>query len=475
MAYNAQDKQDLLFIYDLPKDKYTSVKLSEAFKEQVGFPLEKIPQVKRDTTRPHYSCIVKIEDTEKFRKAVDGMKYFEIDGKQCRALPFDKDLLGMNKQNLVDHNVFVKRIPKEMTMAQLHEHVSKVGDVKSLKISLNEDHSSRTYGFICFQDKESASKAISQGLGTDGEIELLKYEPKDRRDNRKAFNNIYCKNFPDSWSEDQVKELFAPYGKIHSCVVQKNDKGAYAFVCFGHEEGSDPTIAAESASKAVQELNGRDMGSDLKLYCREALKKADRELEKTREMLRYKNSKKRCNLYIKNFDPSMGEEELIAKFKDYGEIEKVKMFKDEKQKNVYAFVCYKTPDAATNAKNALNRTTLGDRQLYINHYEIKELRKVQNETMEDNADFQKYLNKNSGGAQISDTINTQNLYTILTSLLANPRLSSSLFHQAPKSGPQFRQGGPMNQHQRAQGRIPMPHANHMQNPMQMMQQQQQFM
>ena len=95
--------------------------------------------------------------------------------------------------------------------------------------------------------------------------------------------------------------------------------------------------------------------------------------------------------------------------------------------------------------------------------------------MEDNADFQKYLNKNSGGAQISDTINTQNLYTILTSLLANPRLSSSLFHQAPKSGPQFRQGGPMNQHQRAQGRIPMPHANHMQNPMQMMQQQQQFM
>jgi RNA recognition motif-containing protein len=451
------------------------VKLSEAFKENVGFPLEKIPQVKRDTTRPHYSCIVKIEEPEKFRKAVDGMKYFEIDGKQCRALPFDKDLLGMNKQNLVDHNVFVKKIPKEMTMAQLHEHVSKVGEVKSLKISLNEDHSSRTYGFICFQDKESASKAITSGLGTD-EIELLKYEPKDRRDNRKAFNNIYCKNFPASWSEEEVKELFAPFGKLHSCIVQKNDKGAYAFVCFGVEDGQDPSTAAEAASKAVQELNGRDMGSDLKLYCREALKKADRELEKTREMLRYKNSKKRCNLYIKNFDPSMGEEELVAKFKDYGEIEKVKMFKDDKQKNVYAFVCYKTPDAATNAKNALNRTTLGDRQLYINHYEIKELRKVQNETMEDNADFQKYLNKNSGGAQISDTINTQNLYTILTSLLANPRLSNSLFHQAPKPGQQFRQGGAMGHQQRgAAGRIPMPHAQNMQNPMHMMQQQQQFL
>jgi len=28
------------------------------------------------------------------------MRYFEVDGKQCRALPYDKQLLGSNKDKL---------------------------------------------------------------------------------------------------------------------------------------------------------------------------------------------------------------------------------------------------------------------------------------------------------------------------------------------------------------------------------------
>jgi hypothetical protein len=42
------------------------------------------------------------------------MRYFEIDGKPCRALPFDKELLGTNRQKLVDHNLFVRKIPTDM-------------------------------------------------------------------------------------------------------------------------------------------------------------------------------------------------------------------------------------------------------------------------------------------------------------------------------------------------------------------------
>jgi len=58
--------------------------------------------------------MVKINDQEKFKRACEKMRYFEIDGKPCRALPFDKELLGSNKIKLVDHNVFVKKIPGEM-------------------------------------------------------------------------------------------------------------------------------------------------------------------------------------------------------------------------------------------------------------------------------------------------------------------------------------------------------------------------
>ena len=51
------------------------------------------------------------------------------------------------------------------------------------------------------------------------------------------------------------------------------------------------------------ELNGKILDGQ-ELYVKEALKKEERAMEKTKEMLRYKNSKKRCNLYVKNFPPN---------------------------------------------------------------------------------------------------------------------------------------------------------------------------
>lgn len=49
------------------------------------------------------------------------------------------------------------------------------------------------------------------------------------------------------------------------------------------------------------------MGNDLKLYVKAALSKDERQAEKEKEKLRYKNSKKRCNLYVKNFPPDTSE------------------------------------------------------------------------------------------------------------------------------------------------------------------------
>jgi RNA recognition motif-containing protein len=86
------------------------------------------------------------------------------------------------------------------------------------------------------------------------------------------------------------------------------------------------------------------------MYCREALKKEDRLKEKQKDMLRYKNSKKRCNLYVKNFPPTTTKEELETLFSRHGEIESIKLFNSKEGEAVYAFVCFKNPDAATLAK-----------------------------------------------------------------------------------------------------------------------------
>ena len=84
------------------------------------------------------------------------------------------------------------------------------------------------------------------------------------------------------------------------------------------------------------------------LYVRTAMKKEDRKSEKMKETLRYKTSKKRCNLYVRNFPNEWDESNLKQLFEQHGQIEKIKM--EKKGTSVFAFVCFKTPDAAASAK-----------------------------------------------------------------------------------------------------------------------------
>lgn len=43
----------------------------------------------------------------------------------------------------------------------------------------------------------------------------MKFEPKgDRRNFMSLINNVYVKNVPNTMTDEQVRELFEPYGKI---------------------------------------------------------------------------------------------------------------------------------------------------------------------------------------------------------------------------------------------------------------------
>ena len=45
--------------------------------------------------------MVNIKDADQFKQACEKMRYFDIEGKPCRALPFDRQLLGSNKEKLI--------------------------------------------------------------------------------------------------------------------------------------------------------------------------------------------------------------------------------------------------------------------------------------------------------------------------------------------------------------------------------------
>ena len=106
--------------------------------------------------------------------------------------------------------------------------------------------------------------------------------------------------------------------------------------------------------------------------------------------MRYKLSKKRCNLYVKNIPEGFTNDDLKVLFQEFGEIESVKVLPEEK-KALYAFVCFKAPDSALRAKEALHNRPLEGKQLYVNNYEIREFRQQHNQELKDKSDFNNYM------------------------------------------------------------------------------------
>ena len=148
------------------------------------------------------------------------------------------------------------------------------------------------------------------------------------------MNNIYVKNFPTTWDEAKLRQVFGQYGNILSLLRIENDKGengqkaAFAFICYGSEDEEDTAYGPECALKAIAELHGQTV-EDHTLYVKAALKKGERELEKKKDMMRFKNSKKRCNLHVKNFKPETTKQQLEELFGQHGEIESVKLMPKE--------------------------------------------------------------------------------------------------------------------------------------------------
>lgn len=55
-----------------------------------GIILAKEPKL-GDNPMNFCGCLVRLRNQEEFSRAVEEMRFFKIDGKQCRALPFYKN------------------------------------------------------------------------------------------------------------------------------------------------------------------------------------------------------------------------------------------------------------------------------------------------------------------------------------------------------------------------------------------------
>lgn len=311
-------------------------------------------------------------------RALDTMNFDTIRGRPCRIMWSQRDP-SIRKSGV--GNIFIKNLDKSIDNKALYDTFSAFGNILSCKIAMDE-HGSKGYGFVHFETEEAARNSIEKvnGMLLNGKkVFVGRFMTRRERydvmgDRAKKFTNVYVKNFGDNLDDDKLRDMFEKCGPVSSCKVMSGEEGksrGFGFVSFEDHE---------SAQRAVDELNGKDMDG-LVMYVGRAQKKAERQAElkekferqKMERMTRYQG----VNLYVKNLDDTIDDELLRKEFAQFGSITSAKIMTEGGRSKGFGFVCFNSPEEATRAVTEMNGRILVSKPLYVALAQRKEDRKAQ--------------------------------------------------------------------------------------------------
>ena len=221
-------------------------------------------------------------------------------------------------------NVFIKNLDTSIDHKALHDTFAAFGPVLSCKVALDGNGQSKGYGFVQFDNEEAAKSAIKQLDGmliNDKQVYVgffVRHQERARTNGSPKFTNVYVKNLPEASTDEDLKQLFGPFGMITSATVMKDANGKSR--CFGFVNFQSP----DSAAAAVEKLNGTAINDDKVLFVGRAQRKAERENELKakfeQERINRYEKLQGANLYLKNLDDDFNEEKLKDLFSEFGTV-----------------------------------------------------------------------------------------------------------------------------------------------------------
>ncbi|UMM13037.1 hypothetical protein L5515_001514 [Caenorhabditis briggsae] len=390
-----------LYVGDLHPDVNESI-LFEKF--SAAGPVLSIRVCRDNATRLSLGyAYVNFQQPADAERAMDTMNFEALHGKPMRIMWSQRDP-AMRRSGA--GNIFIKNLDKVIDNKSIYDTFSLFGNILSCKVAIDEEGSSKGYGFVHFETEEAAQNAIQKVNGmllAGKKVFVGKFQPRAQRNRElgetaKKFTNVYVKNFGEHYNKDTLEKLFAKYGTITSCDVMTSEgksKG-FGFVAFAEPE---------EAEAAVQALNDSPVeGSDLKLHVCRAQKKSERhaELKKKHEQHKVERMQKYqgVNLYVKNLDESVDDEALKKQFESFGNITSAKVMTDENGRSKgFGFVCFEKPEEATTAVSEMNSKMVCSKPLYVALAQRKEDRRAQlaSQYMQRLASMRMHTNVPGGG------------------------------------------------------------------------------
>ena len=309
-------------------------------------------------------------------KAHKLLNYTELLGCELHVTPYRPGGI----RDKVSGNIFVKNLPADFKSKNLHELFAPYGEIFSCKVKYTNSGICKGYGYVQFDNKEAAQKALAEATGKEVKGVKIEVFPFKAREGRSSsimmYNNLFVKCIPKKYKSDDLKALFATFGEIVSAVVIKEredspENKGFGFVCFK---------TVEQAKAAEEKMKGFSLEGQSLYVCR-ALSKDEHKRQMRDE--RRKTFKDR-NVYIKGLAEEVNDETLKKAFEVFGQVlsarvmlerrEDMKTSKVEMKSRCFGFVCFATKEDAAKAIAAAPQQQILGRNLYVGIAESKEER-----------------------------------------------------------------------------------------------------
>ncbi|KAG1473975.1 hypothetical protein G6F56_000634 [Rhizopus delemar] len=253
-------------------------------------------------------------------------------------------------------SLYVGELDPSVTEAMLFEMFNMIGPVASIRVCRDAvTRRSLGYAYVNFHnivDGERALESLNYTL-IKGKPCRIMWSQRDPSLRKTGSGNVFIKNLDNTIDNKALHDTFSAFGNILSCKIAIDESGnskGYGFVHYETEEAAD---------NAIKHVNGMLL-NDKKVFVGRHVSKKERQAKIEQYRAKF------TNIYVKNLDESVTDQELNEMLTKYGPITSALIQTDEEGKTKgFGFVNFENHQDAQKAVDALNETEHKGKTLYV--------------------------------------------------------------------------------------------------------------
>lgn len=268
-------------------------------------------------------------------------------------------------------SLYVGELDPSVTEAMLFELFSSIGSVASIRVCRDAvTRRSLGYAYVNYNNTQDGERALEELNYTliKGKPCRIMWSQRDPALRKTGQGNVFIKNLDTAIDNKALHDTFAAFGNILSCKVAQDEYGSSRGYGFVHYE------TAEAAQNAIKHVNGMLL-NEKKVFVGHHIPKKDRQSKFDEMKANF------TNVYVKNIEADVTDEEFRDLFAKFGGITSATLARDENGQNRgFGFVNFSEHKCAAEAVDKLHESNYHGQNLYVSraqkkHEREEELRK----------------------------------------------------------------------------------------------------